>query len=621
MTLLVGILVGYLIFGIRSGSDTHVGHSHSSSESTDGGAETIWTCSMHPQIRQSEPGKCPLCAMDLIPAASSGDENEYTLVMTHEAVRLAEIRTTNVISVPANKQIRVPGVVVVDDRSTSTVKAQFSGRIVSHSADFTGRSVTKGEELLRIWSPELISAQRELLDAMSTGDRLPGLLEAARQKLRYLQLSDSQISDIEQRGSIINEVPILAPHDGVIMTHDVRIGEVVEPGMTLYEIADLKQLWVEFDVYEQDIASIRTGQTIQFTSPSLPLQKVTSTISWVDPILDISKRTSRARVDLRNTDMFWRPGMLVNGTINTQVAGGALLVQVPNSAILWTGSRSLVYIQIADADAPTFESREVILGDRVGDMRIILDGLSPGERVVTNGAFKIDAEFQLRDKFSMMNRQVQQAGTSRNQSTGSTSGHSHGSGTISQSTPATGSRSMDTQVVPVSRNANGLLIRANGEILTEYHAESRSFRQQLNTVLDRYFDIKDALYEKDGVGAGKALESFRAAVRREQGSSLSGQAAENWLTYRHGLLEMTAEPGLMTDIEQLRSRFNAMSTYLYEIIERYGVQNVVYYQFCPMAFNDLGAHWLNQREGIENPYLPETMPGCGEVLQRVDRAS
>ncbi|HAC14880.1 MAG TPA: hypothetical protein DCE78_02895 [Bacteroidetes bacterium] len=430
VVLMIGLVIGYLIFGGNGAmSEDHSEHPHAQGDSTG----EIWTCSMHPQIRQNGPGQCPLCGMDLTPVnsggGSDGDADRFSMTMTPEAVSLAEIRTTEVISGVGEKLIQVPGKVVVPETGLSVVSAQVSGRVIRQMVDFLGKSVSKGDVLLTIWSPELISAQRELIDAVRSsargmdtavidsvavlGDvtigsqRLGGdgmddvFVEAARNKLKFWRLTEDQILQIEQRGRVLNEIEILAPRDGVVMSRGVRPDDVFTPGTMFYEIADLSNVWMEFEVYERDFGLIRKGQRVRYGALSRGDERMIGVVDWIDPVMDNEKRTTRVRVLARNNDGKWSPGMLLNGQIMVD-AGRDNMLLVPESAVLWTGPRSVVYVQIDNDGDPKFELREVLIGDRVGDNRIILDGLSQGERIVHHGAFKIDAEFQLRDKASMM---------------------------------------------------------------------------------------------------------------------------------------------------------------------------------------------------------------------------
>lgn len=593
VTLIVGLLIGYLIFSGSGIADPHAGHAHAEGATDE---NTVWTCSMHPQIRQNEPGICPICAMDLIPASSGGADSgdQYTLTMTPEAVRLAEIRTTEVRLDAPMKQLRVPGLVRVAEDRLSVVSAQFSGRVVSQRADYTGRIVRKGEPLLSIWSPELIAAQRELLDASNVSDHTgledmdhenmknmdDVLLMAARSKLRFWQLTDEQILEIEKGGKVMNEINILAPRSGVIISRNVRPDDVIDPGMILYEIADLSKVWMEFEVYEQDLGLVRPGVGVRFGAQGSGDERLLGTVSWVDPILDVDRRTTRARVEVDNPEGKWLPGMLLSGIIEVPMGRGQVVI--PETAVLWTGRRSVVYVADESSGDPLFTFKEVVLGDRVGDDRIVASGLTPGQHVVTNGAFKIDAEFQLRDKFSMLNR------------------------------------GLDVRRAVLEGAQPGSLVDADGNELSSLRDQtSAAFRTELDALLEGYFEVKDALFASDANAAMRQVRGLRQVLGSVRGEGLGGEAREQWTLYRERLRDVVEAWMQSGDIEQQRSRFFELSRTMFEVVERYGVNGVVWHQYCPMAFDNSGATWLNRREQIENPYLPETMAGCGEVLSRV----
>lgn len=423
LVLLVGLLLGFLVFGgDRVSNQDYSDHAHSQGESSG----ELWACSMHPQIRQNGPGKCPLCGMNLTPINSEGgtdgggSDSNYTMSMTPESVKLADIRTIEVVLGRPERGVRVPGKVVVPETGVSVVSAQVSGRVIRQMADFVGKSVSKGDVLLTIWSPELISAQRELIDAVQaagvearggsvSGDvngsvddgRKDLFVEAVRNKLRFWQLSDDQIKQIEDRGKVLQEVEIRSPRDGVVLRRNVRRDDVVSPGQVLYDIADLSTVWMEFEVFERDFGLIREGQRVRYGGLSRGEERMTGVVDWIDPVMDNEKRTNRVRVLAQNNDGKWSPGMLLEGEIMVNVDSRDM-VMVPESSVLWTGPRSVVYVQVVGEEHPTFELREVHIGDRVGDMRVILDGVAVGEKVVIHGAFKIDAEFQLQGKASMM---------------------------------------------------------------------------------------------------------------------------------------------------------------------------------------------------------------------------
>jgi Cu(I)/Ag(I) efflux system membrane fusion protein len=591
LILISGIIVGALLFGSFGRKiDDHAGHNHAAGEAAD---DTIWTCSMHPQIRQSEPGTCPICAMALIPAASGGSEDVFTLVMTNEAVRLSEISTSVARLEKPSKVLRLNGRVVPAETHTSVVSASFGGRITSQDVNFIGARVQAGQVLATIWSPELITAQQELLDAIEMADRYPETVEFVRQKLRFWNISNAQIAAIENRGSILNEFPILAPRAGIVTTRNVKPEDFVQPGTVLYEIADLSRVWLEFEAYEQDLSWIRLGQTVRYQAISRPGEEFGGVINWIDPLLNPERRTVKLWVEIANQTGAWRPDMLVTGQIRSDALSGNDVIVIPSTAVLWTGPRSIVYVSVPDSERPTFESREVILGERAGDSWIIRSGLSEGERVVTNGAFKIDAEFQLRDKFSMMNR-------------------TPGVGAVVQGHQHSVVQSASTSTKP------GNVIKSDGTVLTSLREFSNdAFRSRFDEILSSYFEGKDALIASNPELSANHASKLYQQIESARFQSLGGDASGIWLAYREDMLIVVDQWRKSRDLVQQRDQLHIASNLLYEVAQRFGVKNLVYQQYCPMAFNDEGATWLSNREKIENPYLPDTMLGCGEVLARI----
>lgn len=589
--LLAGVFIGSLLFsGFNRTVDEHAGHDHVSGES---GEDMVWTCSMHPQIRQSEPGTCPICAMALIPAASGGSEDAFTLVMTNEAVRLSEISTTAARLEKPSKIIRLNGRVVPAETHTSVISASYSGRITSQDVNFTGARVRKGQVLATIWSSEIITAQQELLDAKAMSDQYPETVNFARQKLRFWNVTDAQIAEIENRGTVLQEFPILAPRDGVVLSRMVKPEDVVQPGTNLYEIADLSRVWLEFEAFEQDLSWIKLGQTVRFQAISRPGEEFGGVINWMDPLLNPERRTVTIRVEVDNRAGSWRPEMLVTGQIRSDALAGSDVVLIPSSAVLWTGPRSIVYVSVPEAEVPTFESREVVLGERVGDHWIIRSGISEGEMVVTNGAFKIDAEFQLRDKFSMMNRSPGSGAT--------TQGHQHGS--VQTETGTT---------------TPGQIVNQDGRSLSSLRNQSSdAFKSGFDSILDAYFAGKDALIQSDSQLSRNQAATLLQRIESLRDGSLIGDASGIWLAYRDELMSVVNVWRNSENISIQRDQLHATSKILYEVAQRFGVNNLVYQQYCPMAFDDAGATWLSKREVIENPYLPETMLGCGEILTRI----
>jgi len=402
VTLTAGISIGWWLFH-RENTDEHAGHDHSAV--TENGKETIWTCAMHPQIRQNEPGLCPICNMELTPLEETSAASDPGLLqMSEHAAKLANVQTS-VIGYGNNEgqQITMQGKIEIDERRITKIPAHFHGRIEKLYVNFTGEQVAKGQLLAEVYSPELIAAQEELLQSLKYKESNPPMYKAARSKLKFWKIADSEIDRIEQSGEVLTNIKIHSHHGGVVLKRHIAQGDHVKMGDILFEIADLSKLWVLFDAYEKDLQWIKKGSQISFTVASIPGKTFQATVSFIDPVIDAQTRVAKVRAEVNNTSGQLKPEMFVYGTLNTPVGNRKQNILVPQSAVLWTGTQSLVYVKKPGFDQPTFEYREIIIGPEAGDDYIVENGLSAGEEVVTNGAYTIDAAAQLSGKASMMN--------------------------------------------------------------------------------------------------------------------------------------------------------------------------------------------------------------------------
>jgi membrane fusion protein, copper/silver efflux system len=579
--LLAGMILGWLFFGGSNGHNDHNDHDHSVEESN---GEEVWTCSMHPSVREDGPGSCPLCGMDLIPASSEEREDDYTMVMTESAIKLANIQTTPVVRDLPKKEITLPGRVTVDERRISYVTTHFDGRIHDVKIDFTGAPIRRGDVMATIYSQEVVSAQRELLEAYRNRDRNPGMYESAVRKFKLWEFTDDQIQQIIDRGEVQTHMEILSPVDGFVMERNVVGDQHVMEGTVIYEVANLDHLWVTLDAYEEDLGWISTGDPIEFRTRSNPGQTYEATVDYIDPVFDAQNRTIRLRADIENSDHRLRPDMLVTGILHAEQREEKLMV--PASAVLWTGPRSLVYVKDSDADTPRFMVREVDLGVRSGDYFVIEGGLEEGEEVVFNGAFRVDSEFQLADRFSMMNREP---------GTGAVpAGHDHG--------------------------------EMNGDMDDHDHTTDHEpyddvpsdFRVMLTEAIEAYITGKDGFVESDLSAAQSGFEAFREKLDEIGEHGLSGDGHMAWMESWSELMDHSETITQADDIEDARSAFRHLSDELIKAVHLFGIEGVVYHQYCPMAFDDEGADWLSTENQIQNPYLPETMLMCGEVIERIE---
>jgi membrane fusion protein, copper/silver efflux system len=395
-----GIFIGWLFF--------HSSHKNEikPAESMETAEKTIWTCSMDPQIRRDQPGKCPICGMDLIPLIKSGTAfiDPDAVQLSQEAVQLANVQTTVVTKQKAVRKVRLYGKVQADERLIQSQVAQIPGRIEKLTVNFTGEFIKKGQVLAEIYSPELITAQQELLETVKTKQFQPELYEASKEKLNKWKLTDDQISRIENSGVIQDNFEVFSNTGGTVTARRVNTGDYVSQGTVLFEIADLSKVWVMFDAYESDLQFLRIGEKISFSIQALPGTDFTGNIVFIDPVIDPVTRVAKVRVDTENGYGRLKPEMFAAGIVSSTPEEYRDYLVIPKSAVLWTGKRSVVYIRKPETDKPVFQLREIELGPALGESYVVINGLSEGESIVTSGTFSVDAAAQLEGKPSMMNR-------------------------------------------------------------------------------------------------------------------------------------------------------------------------------------------------------------------------
>ena len=403
-----GLLAGYLIFGNNPNKVSAEEHDHS--QEMESGE--MWTCSMHPQIMQPEPGDCPICGMDLIPAESDADGLALDqFKMTKNAMALADIRTTTVGSgTSGDNTLKLSGTIVENEKAIATQAAYFEGRIEKLFVNFEGEEVRSGQQLATIYSPELVSAQQELITAASLKGSQPALYQAVRNKLKLWKLTEKQIQQMEESGQVLEYFPIYANVSGTVSMIMVKEGDYVKQGQPLFKLANLSSVWAVFDAYENQVSLLKKGQKINIVTNAYPNNILGARIVFIDPILNATRRTVEVRAELENKNGQLKPGMFVKGTIQLISSQKDDTIIIPESAVLWTGERSVVYIR-TNPNEPVFEMREVALGDMLNEGYIVLNGLQNGDEIVTNGTFTVDAAAQLKGKKSMMNEKAEKVKT------------------------------------------------------------------------------------------------------------------------------------------------------------------------------------------------------------------
>jgi len=406
LLVVAGLFLGWLLFHSSGGTKTE------SQQTTKVAKKEIWTCAMHPQIRLDHPGKCPICTMELIPlnqynSGTKTDSNAVTF--SKEAMELANVTTSIVSRQRPVKEVRLYGKVQADERLLQNQVAHVSGRIEKLMVNFTGEPVRKGQLLAMIYSPDLITAQQELLEASKSKQSQPEIYEASKEKLMQWMLTDRQISQIEHSGKVKMNFEVYSNTSGIVTAKRVATGDHVSEGSSLFEVANLSSVWVLFDAYESDLPFLKVGNTIAFTIQAMPGVNYSANILFIDPVIDPVNRVAKVRVEINNAGGKLKPEMFVNGTVKANLTEYRDKLVIPRSAVLWTGKRSVVYVKQPKSNEVNFKMREIELGPMLGNSYVVESGLNDGEEIVTDGTFSVDAAAQLAGKPSMMNRNEPQA--------------------------------------------------------------------------------------------------------------------------------------------------------------------------------------------------------------------
>ncbi len=565
----------------------------------------IWTCSMHPQIKLPKPGKCPICFMDLIPLVTDDDAElgPRTLRMSAAAMALAEIQTTTVARGAAQTVLPLIGRLDYDETRQRIISSWVPGRIDTLLVDFTGDVVTVGEPLVSLYSPELYSAQTELLSSIEASTALESssdpllrrtaaaTVNSARERLGLWGLSDQQIAAVEARGTATDHIRIRAPVAGIVIHKNATEGQYVKTGAPLYTVADLSWVWLIIDAYETDLPWLRTGQTVDFTVAALPGRTFSGKIIFIDPVLNSRTRTAEIRVEVPNPDGALKPGLFADASVSATLGHRGLPsdgqieepLVIPATAPLITGKRAVVYVREPDTEKPTFTGREITLGPRADDLYIVLSGLAEGERVVTNGAFKIDSALQIQAKPSMMGP-----------GGGPVPGHNHGGA----ATAASGTQPMTAGM-------------DNAPAKT--FVTPPTFTKQLGAVLDQYLQVQQALAADDSQGASTVALKMASALQAVDMTLLTGDSHMAWMKDQSTLEKHTLTLTKSENIAGQRQALLELGPALWSSLERFGYheERTVRKFHCPMADNNKGGDWIQLGATTANPFFGSAMPRCG----------
>jgi Cu(I)/Ag(I) efflux system membrane fusion protein len=584
ITLLGGILIGWVLKPSSGSSGDMADHDHTVDENG------VWTCSMHPQIRQNEPGSCPICGMALIPLEDdSGGEDALAIKMSNTAMQLANIVTKQVSKGNPTKEITMTGKVIEDERRVTSQSSHIPGRIESLNVNFTGDYVRKGQTIGTVYSPTLVTAQQELFEAQKIKDTQPSLFDAAKRKLANWKLTDRQIDEILAGDEPLTTLPILAETSGYVKEKMVNEGDYIKQGAPLYTLSNLSRVWILFEAYETDLQWVNIGSQIEFAVASIPGKTFNGEVTYIDPVINPNTRVAKVRLELSNTDKLLKPEMFVSGKLKAGSKGEEALI-VPKSAIMWTGKRSVVYVKSATEHGVSFRMREVTLGSAYGDNYIIEKGLEDGEEIAVNGTFSIDAAAQLAGKPSMMSPEGGMPNT----------GHSH-------------HRDMQMDRGSMESESN----HPEVNISTEKFESTSVFKAQLQNVFQAYLPLKDALIETNAKTAKEKAQPLLAAINNVDMKEVKGEAHMEWMKDLDVLMKTTEYITQESDVGKIRGALSPLSDQLYQTILKFEVETGGYRQYCPMAFNNTGGFWLSDSDKVLNPYFGDVMLTCGNVEEEL----
>lgn len=596
--------------------------------------KTLWTCSMHPQIKLPEQGKCPICFMALIPLSDGAGGQEAVLKMSKAAVKLAEIQTTKVTRRIAEAELRFVGKVDYDETRIKTITAWMPGRLDRLYVDYTGVAVKKGDHLIYLYSPDLISAQEEFIQALRAVEELRGsssklikgtaddTVKAAREKLRLLGVTAGQLTELEKSRKVKDHLTIYAPTGGIVVHKNAIEGMYVKTGSPIYKIADLSFVWVYLEAYESDLTWLRYGQTVEFETEAYPGEPFKGRISFINPVLNTRTRTVKVRVNVPNREGRLKPGMFVRAKVKARMAAGGKILEntlagkwispmhpevikdkpgdcdvcgmplvraeslgladsntkadppllIPSSAVLLTGKRAVVYVKKQGAKSPTFEGRVLVLGPRAGDSFLVKSGLEEGDEVVSNGAFKIDSALQIQARPSMM---------SESESTGPVEEHNHAQG-------------KKLEALPLGPPLRGQL------------------RRELGPVLEAYILTQQALSADQGAEIGGHSKKLQETV---EALASRGDAPKAWATLVADLTSSVKKLAQSAGLKDQRAAFSSLTQCLIVAVKSVDSPMKIDQVTCPMAFGGLGGTWLQKPGEVSNPYFGKSMLRCGDVVQ------
>lgn len=572
--------------------------------------------------------------MDLIPLESNSDylspASPSRLTMSEAAKTLAELETTTVRRNKAKVLVRMLGMVVEDETKVSALTSRVDGRLDKIYVNFTGVQVAKGDPMVTIWSPTLIKNQVELFETLRSKTTDESVVKGAEEKLIQAGLTREQVEEIKEKKKPILYLTLKAPISGTVTKKVAVLGQFVKEGAEMYLVNDLSQVWIKLDAYETDIPWIRYGQDVTFTTPSFPGKKFTGKVLFIDPVLDTKTRTVKVRLEAPNPENQLKPGMFVTAELESEIgktgkviksewigkyvcpvhprdkasdapgvcpdsglemkpvssygyAQGADAVPplvIPATAPLITGKRAVVYVKVPNAETPTYELRQIVLGPRAGDQYVVYDGLREGEHVVTKGAFKIDSAMQILAKQSMMH-----PGDSRTSD----------------------------------------LEQGKSEEIVKHIKAPPAFLASLTPLITQYLLLKEALVDENEKNIKTSASKFLQLIGAVSSEVMDSSALHVWSSLSVELKQNLQSIVKSKNIQDGRKAFDPLSEAFVRLLMtfRHSMNKTLSVYFCSTAFEGAGAYWIEDTDKPQNPYAHskqqqgQEKANCVELVEHI----
>ena len=534
-----------------------------------------WVAPMDPTYVRSKPGKSPM-GMDLVPVYEDGSESsaEGTVSIDPVTVQSMGVRTAKVSRGPLQTSIRTIGRVTYDEERVEHIHTKISGWVEQLFIKTTGERISMGQEILSIYSPELVATEEEYLQALSYRDKVSAssltdvvsgsksLLESTKKRLLLMDISPEQIKALEDRGEVQREIVLRSQTSGIVIEKSVVDGMKVNPGMELYTVADLSRIWVIASVYEYEIPFIKVGQETVMSLPYEPGTSYRGKVTFIYPYLSPKTRTIQVRMEFDNPDLKLKPDMYADVIITTETARNVLLV--PSEAILRTGYRNVVITSVGDGK---FLPKEVKMGPEGEGMTQILSGIEEGETIVTSGQFLIDSESNLREAINkMLSAQAAESSVEK---------------------PAKEENEQKQTSMPQMNMNNDQ-------------------KNMITDLIKHYLKIYGALVSEDVSEITEQARIMSGTLEKIKTTGPKDQLKEITPSIEHSL------HGLQSgNLQEARNAFKLLSKEMVDLVKGAGREEAlssgVKIYYCPMEKE----RWLQTEADLKNPYLGKDMWICG----------